>query len=182
MLVFGTPFSPSLQQYLHRYSQTPPVETPTVQPSGGNSLEVGGTDSGDIRKIVWQGALAVWEQNPVFGSGVETFAYSYYQVRPIAHNMVSEWDFLYNKAHNEFLNYLATTGLFGLGTYLILQTAIGILLLKPLFQKKNIPELSEHIYLGLGFVSGVAALHVSNFFGFSTVMVSVLLFLFPAIF
>ena len=43
----------------------------------------------------------------------------------MGHNLTSEWDFLYNKAHNEYLNYLATTGLFGLGSYLLF---IGVFL------------------------------------------------------
>ena len=34
--------------------------------------------------------------------------------------MTSEWDYLYNKAHNEYLNYLTTTGIVGLGTHLLL--------------------------------------------------------------
>ena len=55
---------------------------------------------------------------PLFGTGVETFAYSYGFVRPIAHNLTSEWDYVYNKAHNEYFNYLALTGFLGLGAYL----------------------------------------------------------------
>jgi putative inorganic carbon (hco3(-)) transporter len=60
-----------------------------------------------------KGAWELTKKYPLFGSGVETFAYSYYNVRPVEHNLVTEWDFLYNKAHNEFLNYAATTGFVG---------------------------------------------------------------------
>jgi len=85
-----------------------------------NQLENGGTESGQIRLIVWTGAIEIFKHYPLLGSGVETFAYSYYQFRPASHNLVSEWDFLYNKAHNEFLNYLATTGLVGFSTYMLI--------------------------------------------------------------
>ncbi|MBP9817589.1 O-antigen ligase family protein, partial [Candidatus Shapirobacteria bacterium] len=78
------------------------------------------TPSEDIRKIVWQGAVDLWKRYPVFGTGPETFAFSYYWTRPATHNLTSEWQFLYNKAHNEYLNYLATSGLIGLITYLLL--------------------------------------------------------------
>ncbi|MDP2860465.1 MAG: O-antigen ligase family protein, partial [bacterium] len=83
------------------------------------------SDSVDIRKVVWTGALGVFRRYPIFGSGVETFGYSYYQDRPVEHNLLSEWDFLYNKAHNEYLNFLATTGVVGLGTYLLFLAAAG---------------------------------------------------------
>ncbi|TSC63692.1 MAG: Uncharacterized protein G01um101493_362, partial [Microgenomates group bacterium Gr01-1014_93] len=97
-----------------REASQPPTSISSTQ------LESGGTESGQIRLIVWQGALDIFKAYPIFGSGVETFAYSYYQFRPAVHNLTSEWDFLYNKAHNEFLNYLATTGLVGFGSYSII--------------------------------------------------------------
>ena len=78
------------------------------------------TESFDIRKIVWEGAWKLALKYPFFGTGVETFAYSYNFVRPAAHNLTSEWDYVYNKAHNEYFNYLATTGFIGLTSYFLL--------------------------------------------------------------
>ncbi|MBI2599034.1 O-antigen ligase family protein [Candidatus Curtissbacteria bacterium] len=78
-----------------------------------------GTPSGQIRLIVWQGAGAAFKTRPLLGFGPETFIYSYYRFRPESHNATSEWNFYYNKAHNEFLNYAANTGILGLGAYLI---------------------------------------------------------------
>ena len=90
---------------------------------GGITLrksEQGGTESGDIRRIVWNGAIQLVKQRPVFGFGPETFGETYWRVRPKEHNLTSEWNFLYNKAHNEWLNSAANTGLFGLGSHLLL--------------------------------------------------------------
>ncbi|MGA2967568.1 MAG: O-antigen ligase family protein, partial [Candidatus Levyibacteriota bacterium] len=78
---------------------------PTPPPSPVSTGELGGTDSSKIRLLVWRGAIDIWLHNPIFGSGLETFAFAYYQYRPAAHNMTSEAKFLYNKAHNEYLNY-----------------------------------------------------------------------------
>lgn len=179
----GTPYSPSIGDILSRSTTAPnaveadaatpvaPADQPVV-----NRLDIGGTDSGEIRKIVWQGALDVWRRYPLIGSGVETFAYSYYQDRPVAHNLVSEWDFLYNKAHNEFLNFLATTGAVGLGTYLALLGSYLVLALLgfiKLIQKKA-PDRALAV---LGLAGAVVGLSVSNFFGFSTVMVTILQYL-----
>jgi tetratricopeptide (TPR) repeat protein len=131
----------------------------------GTVLENGGTESGTIRKIVWQGAGQVWQHYPIFGSGLETFAYSYYLFRPIPHNITSEWDFIYNKAHNEFLNYLANTGILGFSSYISLIIYSVIIFIK-----------SKRFDL----LSGYVAILVTNFFGFSVVPVSLLFFLFPA--
>src|SRR5690606_34366285 len=101
---FGTSFAqldsltlPSLMANEQTQSTPSPVIPSTPEAPGG------GTDSGKIRQIVWQGAVDIWKANPVFGSGVETFAYAYYLHRPADHNLTSEWDYLYNKAHNEYL-------------------------------------------------------------------------------
>lgn len=135
-------------------SKTPPV--------------AGVTESGDIRRIVWQGAVDLWKKYPILGTGVETFAYSYYETRPPAHNLTSEWNFVYNKAHNEYLNFAATTGTVGLASYLLLVIS-GLKILA-----KN-PSV-----WGVALLSGYTGILVSNFFGFSTVPVALLFFLYPA--
>jgi len=122
----GTPWTIGLEMRLGQkandLSQVTGNQPPTTL--SAPALEVGGTESVEIRKIVWRGAIDVWKNYPVLGSGVETFAFSYYKFRPVEHNLTSEWDYLYNKAHNEYLNFLATTGSFGLLTYLLLIVVI----------------------------------------------------------
>lgn len=175
------------KQTKQQISQPQPTES---QLSGGTQLEVGGSESGQIRNIVWKGAFKVWQRYPLFGSGVETFAYSYYKDRPQEHNLLSEWDFLYNKAHNEFLNYLATTGTFGfvaymfmLGSMVTLPTIFALKIIA-LREKKwlNQPaKMIHHVFILLSLTVGMIIVSISNFFGFSTVMVSLLTFIFPAI-
>src|SRR3990167_563227 len=109
-LVVGTALTPSFQEL-------------TVKKSAVRSQSVadeGGTESGKIRKIVWKGAIDIWRAYPIFGTGVETFAFAYPTFRPAEHNLVSEWEFIYNKAHNEYLNFAANTGSVGLAFYLLL--------------------------------------------------------------
>lgn len=157
---------------LNKPSASKPVEKPA--PFAG---EMGGTDSSKIRLIVWEGAISAWKKNPIFGSGVETFAYAYYKTRPVAHNLTSEWNFLYNKAHNEYLNYLATTGIIGLGAYLFI---IGFFLFLAIRILKNADFKEEKNILALALISGYLSILVTNFFGFSVVMVNLYLFLIPA--
>ncbi|PJC43889.1 MAG: hypothetical protein CO039_01715 [Candidatus Pacebacteria bacterium CG_4_9_14_0_2_um_filter_34_50] len=182
--VFGTMYTPSFDELSKKNKQTKilnnaensinnleEVEQPVV-----NRLDLGGTDSGEIRKIVWKGGLQIWKRYPIIGSGVETFAYSYYLDRLREHNDVSEWDFLYNKAHNELINFLATTGIFGLATYLLIFVAFGTEVIKSVFKNNKTSIVSVAI------LAGIVGLFISNFFGFSTVMVNVLMFILFGVF
>lgn len=131
------------------------------------------SESIDIRKIVWKGAVSLGLQYPLFGTGVETFAYSYYFVRPVEHNLTSEWDYLYNKAHNEYLNFFATTGVFGLATYLLY---IGIIIIFGLYWSYKSASLLQVSLL----VAWITIL-ISNFFGFSTTTINLYFYLIPAL-
>ncbi|MFZ1721009.1 MAG: O-antigen ligase family protein [Microgenomates group bacterium] len=179
--ILGTPFSTSIvrSEPLQMGMQEDALPNP-------DRLSVGGTDSGEIRRIVWEGSIDVWKRYPLFGSGVETFAYSYYRDRPEAHNIVSEWDFLYNKAHNELLNFLATTGIFGVTAYIMMlgtfALSVFFMVFNPSSQSKFL-SFSKKISLSdtalmLSLVAGIAAQSASNFFGFSTVMITVLLYMY----
>ena len=134
--------------------------------SNAPALESGGTESSTIRKFVWLGALKVFIHYPILGTGPETFAFSYPMFKPVEHNITSEWDFIYNKAHNEYLNYLANTGFLGIISYLMI---IYFSILQ-IYKSKN-----------YAFFAGYISILVTNFFGFSIVPVSLLFFLFPAI-
>ncbi|OGY17062.1 MAG: hypothetical protein A3H88_02760 [Candidatus Blackburnbacteria bacterium RIFCSPLOWO2_02_FULL_44_9] len=163
ILASGTPWTPSLSEGLGTLS-VPPTKPNLESPTYPSPSASPGTESFDIRKIVWKGAIGVWRAYPILGSGVETFAYSYYNFRPKEANLTSEWDLLYNKAHNEYLNYLANTGTIGLLTYLFLiGTTIWLLLKK-----------------SYAFLPAYSSLLVTNFFGFSVVPTSLLFFLIPA--
>ena len=182
-LIWGTQYSPSLAEFI---PQTAAQTTPTTNASP--SLEMGLpahlvglnvkiTDSGDIRKIVWRGAFDIWKHFPLFGTGVETFAYSYYLFRPTDHNWTSEWDYLYNKAHNELLNLAANSGTFGLVTYLAIFLTLAWITLR-LIAAQPTPHayMTRATYL-IGICASLFALSITNFFGFSTVSVQTLMYL-----
>ena len=180
----------NLKNYVQKVKVTQNPQRETV-----HQTQLGGTDSGKIRLIVWRGAIDVWKNNPIFGTGVETFAYAYYKYRPIEHNLTSEWNFLYNKAHNEYLNYLATTGVFGLLSYLSFIAFFLFIFLATIFKTKN--KLSAVLLaktgvvmskesqtlakdpLILSLVAGFITILITNFFGFSVVIMNIYLFLIP---
>ncbi len=171
-----------------------------VATPSGTLLEIGGTESGTIRNYVWQGAVNAWRSSLktiAIGTGTETFAFAFFQFRPKGHNLTSEWDFLYNKAHNEYLNYLATTGVLGLGSYLLLLGSFVFW-----FVKTQMPKVKAQInakgqssngsldfeidlafdiwILKIALFSGWLSILITNFFGFSVVVTQLLFYLFPA--
>ncbi|MFA5771012.1 MAG: O-antigen ligase family protein, partial [Patescibacteria group bacterium] len=155
------------------------------------------TESFDIRKIVWEGAWKLALRYPLFGTGVETFAYSYNFVRPIAHNLTSEWDYVYNKAHNEYFNYLATTGFLGLAGYILLIFgflfySFKILNIKYQISNKSqilkskkqnyvaIEQSNNETMLIVCLLIGWLTILITNFFGFSTTTIQLFFYLIPA--
>ena len=162
--VIGTP-------YFARLSFSDGEALPTTP--AGTALESGGTESGDIRKIVWTGAVKLIQKHPLLGTGPETFAYTYYWERPLSHNMTSEWDFLYNKAHNEYLNIATGAGIIGLLAYLAWHFAIFSTSLTIIPHTKKVAQDQDdalrHLYPVLG--ACVVAFFITNFFGFSVIPV-----------
>jgi len=170
-LAFGTALTSRISEALiaNKSKISSPLTNNQSKPSQ-STLTTGGTESSQIRFIVWQGAVKVFERWPILGSGPETFVNSYYLFRPATHNQTTEWKFFYNKAHNEFLNYLATTGIVGLAGYLGLLLAIlWQLAKKAADQKSRVTSKAT--------MAAIAGYLVTIFFGFSTVATQTVFFL-----
>jgi putative inorganic carbon (hco3(-)) transporter len=177
--------------HLITHVETTAVTVAATATTTGTLLEYGGTESGKIREFVWQAAIIAWKSSTktfLIGTGTETFAWTFFRFRPVGHNLVSEWDFLYNKAHNEYLNYLATTGIFGLGSYILFIGLIIYFVLKNNFYKFSnkykfqLPDFnSESSIIIYALFSGWISILITNFFGFSVVVIQLLFFLIPAI-
>lgn len=170
------------------------AQTPSNTPSQPKIQTIGISDSADIRLLVWRGAIDAWKANPIFGTGVETFAFAYYRFRPTEHNLTSEWDYLYNKAHNEYLNYLTTTGIVGLGTYLAIIFTFLFHIFKYIYSQKNLHNQQSTIHNSTSTINHklspitysllpiYISILITNFFGFSVVIMNLYLFLIPAFF
>ena len=150
----------------------------------------GSGDTSKIRLIVWRGAINLWQSSPknmLIGTGPETFAYNFLPYRPKELNQTSEWDFLYNKAHNEYIDILVEQGLIGFTAYLIL---LGIFVrqflsinskLQITSSKNTKYKILDTKYLSVALLSGWIGFLVTNFFGFTVVPTALLFWLYPAI-
>ncbi len=119
-------------------------------------------DSGFIRTGLWKGTLNLITSNPkifLIGTGPETFPYAFQPFRPRELNYSSEWDFVFNKPHNYYLELFANTGFLGLLAYLIL-----------IFKMLR----SKHTVI----VPSLIALFVSNIFSWPTVATALVFWVF----
>ncbi len=172
MIIEPTLIKETFSPFFPATVSSPPEKIPSV--------EQGGSPSEEIRKVVWRGAIELGKKYPLLGTGPETFACSYYWVRPKEHNLLSEWDFLYNKAHNEYLNFFATSGWFGLLTYLGFIIAFVIIYFQKISQQKKNFSQNENLFLTLALFCGFLTILITNFFGFSVVTINLLFYLIPA--
>lgn len=158
--------------------------SPPQSPEQPRQLSSEITESLDIRKIVWKGAWELGFRYPLLGTGVETFAYSYYFTRPREHNLTSEWDFIYNKAHNEYLNYLATTGFIGLGAYLLMISIVIFNFQFSIFKqfKKITTKQWDNSLLFTSLFIAYVTILITNIVGFSTTTVNLFFYLIPGFF
>src|SRR3989344_3542176 len=124
------------------------------------------SDPGFIRTGLWEGTLKLATSSPkvlLVGTGPETFPYAFQPFRTKILNYSSEWDFVFNKPHNYYLEILATMGILGLVSY-------GILMFKVLRTK--------HPFL----VPSLVSLFVSNIFGWPTVATTLVFWIYLAVF
>lgn len=184
-LIFQNTLTPRIKEAFIRSNQSTVDQQLTTnnQPQTAKTqtaVTAGGTESGQIRLILWKGAADVFKNYPILGSGPETFVSSYYKFRPKEQNQTTEWDFFYNKAHNEFLNYLANTGALGFCAYIAFLLTAASKLLKSTANEK-VPSFLERrdlaraanstskTLLAKAILASIIGYLVSIFFGFSTV-------------
>ncbi|HEY6305889.1 MAG TPA: O-antigen ligase family protein [Candidatus Angelobacter sp.] len=105
-------------------------------------------DSAQDRVVLWADAMDLFQQNPLFGGGFDTYEWQH---------RVST----YKDTHNYFLKVLVETGIVGLLLFLwilVTATRLGV----RLYRTAQDPFLKS---LGLGFTLLMSCVFVVNFFG-----------------
>lgn len=123
-------------------------------------------DTTAIRLILWKGTKNLIFSSPknfLIGSGPETYPYAFAPFRPDELNTSSEWNFVFNKPHNYYLEIFANLGLVGLVAYL----ALVIFSLKSGLVKKE-----------WGVVAALLGFFVTNVFGWPTVVGNLIFFIY----
>jgi len=126
----------------------------------GSDYEV--SDPGFIRIELWKSTLNLIKSSPkVFfiGTGPETFPYEFQKFRNTKLNYSSEWDYVFNKPHNYYLELWSESGIAALVIYLILLYTLI----------RNIPKI---------LTPAIVAFVVTNIFGWPVVATSLLFWFF----
>lgn len=116
--------------------------------------------TGATRLIAWKIALTAWKEKSLFGWGVENFYYvfnKFYNPKSLEHGYYETW---FDRSHNIFLDYLSTSGIFGLLAYVAIFIAI-FWQIGAAFYKKKI-DLDTLVFASIFFI----AYGVQNFFVF----------------
>lgn len=130
--------------------------------AAGESYKV--SDPGYIRRELWRTSFLLIKSSPkiiLIGTGPETFPYAYQPFRSDELNYSSEWDFVFNKPHNYYLETWSESGIFALVLYvfLIVRTA-----------------LKSHYFV----FPALFAFFITNIFGWPVVATALLFWLFVA--
>lgn len=132
------------------------VQSPDLEKAGSNRI------------FIWIRALKLIKQNPIWGTGLETFEIAF--TTNFGKDLVDQFGggVVFDKAHNEYLHIAVSTGIPSLIVYL---TFISTIIIKGFRQIKN-----NHLILPL-FCSVVGYL-VQAFFNFSVVSVAPIFWIF----
>ncbi|HPD18250.1 MAG TPA: O-antigen ligase family protein [Candidatus Goldiibacteriota bacterium] len=116
------------------------------------------------RIYIWKSALMMFKDNPILGTGVDTFQviFPYYRL-PIYWQL--EWNGTPEKTHNVFLQILSTEGIIGFGFYLLLFVTFLKKSFNLIFGEKDITRR----YLIFGFFMAVIAFYVQGLFNYTVV-------------
>jgi len=114
-------------------------------------------EQAQIRFFVWQSSINAIFDKPFLGNGVNSFPFIFPKYKIIKLNYTSEWNLNFDKAHNEYINILVESGIFGLISYL----ALCIIILKKAPKK---------------FVPSFVSIFVFSFFSFNTITTYFLFF------
>ncbi|GAB4288897.1 MAG: hypothetical protein Kow0090_01300 [Myxococcota bacterium] len=128
------------------------------------------------RLYFWIPALKVFAERPFFGAGVDTFKITaIHHFEPIVYKTLGP-EVAPLRAHNEFLNMLATTGVAGTATWLLM---LGAAIYYG-FKASRLPN-EKGGYLARAAMLGIAALFVGNLLNFGIMVTRALEFVFMGV-
>ncbi len=122
------------------------------------------TTTAQIRILLWKGAYHTYLQasplQKIIGYGPDHFVYAFLPQRPLALNNTPEWDLLFSRAHNQFLDILINTGILGLTAYAL----FIVYYCKWFIKHKETSQPTASLLTGI--FAGWSTLLITSFFGF----------------
>ncbi|MBU1262456.1 O-antigen ligase family protein [bacterium] len=116
-----------------------------------------------VRLHIWRGCFRIIKDYPLFGIGQETMFSIYPRYRTLAHAKAEGQYSRTDRAHNDVIDVVSMTGIFGLCAFLFLHITFLVITLKAVYQSKQ----RERIML-VGIVSAWAVYHLNGLLSFGT--------------
>jgi hypothetical protein len=135
------------------------TQLPDLKERFDKLLAVEGLESND-RWDIWAGTLRLWQRNPTLGSGLGTYQHVIGPDKPPTQGRIL------GHAHNDWLEWLATTGVVG-GVILIVAVFALLWPLRPASLRRLRFEL-RYPLAGAGLALAATALHETVGFGLQT--------------
>jgi O-antigen ligase len=142
----------------------------------GDSVLHMGRSLATSRLHIWRPALRIVEANPLLGVGLDNFKIAFPYYSGIEFNEIDGMFMSSRMAHNELLQMASTTGLLGLGAYLGVLAAFGMLWWKTYRSSTASVQL-----ILIAVLACAVAYHVQNFFSFGVASINVIWVLLLAI-
>lgn len=74
--------------------------------------------------VSWKISASSFRDAPFFGTGPASYIFNFTAYKPIEYNTLPFWSFSFNAAHDEFLTFLGTMGIFGSAALIALSLVI----------------------------------------------------------
>lgn len=116
------------------------------------------------RRAAWDIAAQSIGKRPFFGTGPGTYQFVYTQLKPRYLNGSDIWATRFEKSSSEFIEIIATTGVFGTLAYLLLLVALTRYIFALIFKSSPRESAGQNAIIYLPVASALVGFIVSNFF------------------
>jgi O-antigen ligase len=99
-----------------------------------------------LRGYYWQAGIEMLKSHPLFGVGMDSYGFYFKEYRDVTYPLNYGFNLTSTNAHNTFIQFFATGGVFLGITYLVLN---GYILYRAIFAFKNLAGNSRVIFAGI---------------------------------
>jgi O-antigen ligase len=121
-----------------------------------------------LRGYYWQAGIEMLKSHPLFGVGMDSYGYYFKEYRDITYPLNYGFNLTSSNAHNTFIQFFATGGIFLGVTYLVLN---GYILKRAIFALKNFSGSNRLIVAGI--FSAWVAFHAQSLVSIDNLGISI---------
>jgi len=121
-----------------------------------------------LRGYYWQAGIEMFKSHPLFGVGMDSYGYYFKEYRDVTYPLNYGFNLTSSNAHNTFIQFFATGGIFLGVAYLVLN---GYILKRAIFALKNLTGNNKLILTGV--FSAWVAFHAQSLVSIDNIGISI---------